>query len=499
MLFAMTCVVAAAATATPPDVVMICADDHAAYVAGCYGSEIARTPNLDDLAAGGVLFSAAYCNAPVCTASRAAFMTGMRPRTVGVTQLRTPLPEHAETIADVLSAAGYRCVCIGKTHFNSNLRHGFDVLIGPQDWQRAVEERGGARPIPESEAVLPPWRPFRQPARLWVNGVHLPVGYYDADMTNTFYAEEAARVLADDGDDRPLFLYVSFNQPHSPFRYPIEFRNRFSPEEFVAPPVADHETDEIPLCFADLTEAEKRGVAASYFTAVEYLDKNVGLVLDALKQSGRAEQAATIYFGDHGYLLGHHGRFEKHCLYEEAIRVPLIVRRPHETTPGESSDAFVELIDLAPTIYDLCGVAAPAEVQGRSLAPLLAGETQTHRERVFVEYAQNDEIGVRDARFKLIYQRGARRRTDGYDDGLSPPGPRVRLFDVVNDPEEQRNLADDPRYADVAADRIAQLVEHLHDSAPSFERPPLPSDAMEALAAGVQPHEWNGQGYYGQN
>lgn len=497
-LVAVWLLAAVGAAATPPDVIMICGDDHAAYVAGCYGESRVDTPNLDRLAAQGTRFTRAYCNAPVCTASRAAFMTGRRPRTVGVTQLSTPLPEQETTIADVLSAAGYRSVCLGKTHFNSNLKHGFAELVGPGEWRAALTARGGPRPTPPQIEVLPTWRPFQQPARLWVNGVHLPFGAYDADMMNTYYAERAADEILQTADDQPLFLYVSFNQPHSPFRYPIEYRDRHAPSEFTAPAVTPGDASQIPLCFADLTETEKQGVIASYFTAVEYLDKNVGLVLDALQRSGRGDRAAVIYFGDHGYFLGQHGRFEKHSLYEEAIRVPLIVRRPNETNRGATSDAFVELIDVAPTIYDFIGAATPESVQGESLAPLLAGATDRHSDQVFIEYAQNDEVGVRDDEFKLIYARGARRRSDGYDDGRPLPGPHFKLFDVRRDPNELNNLADDPGHAGEAAKRIERLVRFLRETDPSFREEPLPKEPSEALAAGVQPLEWNGQGYFGE-
>ena len=128
--------------ADKPNVLWLISDDHAAYVTGCYGNRTVRTPHLDRLAAGGVRFDGAYCNSPVCTASRAAFITGMYPRSVGVTELKTPLPASAATLGEVLDEAGYDTAWYGKTHFNSSLEHAFDVLLGNGEWRRWLKEQG---------------------------------------------------------------------------------------------------------------------------------------------------------------------------------------------------------------------------------------------------------------------------------------------------------------------------------------------------------------------
>jgi len=486
LLFAGLCA-ANAAAADRPNVLWICADDHAAYVTGAYGNRIVRTPHLDRLAAAGMRFDRAFCNSPVCTASRQSFLTGRYPRTLGVTELQTPLPDSETTLAELLKSAGYDTASIGKMHFNSALAHGFDLRLDLGDWRAAIDARG-ARPLPEGVEVLPPWKPFRDPARMWLNGFHRPYGAVEADMAGTYFADEAVKYLADEREN-PFFLMVSFYEPHSPFHYPVERRDAHHADEFTVPPVDADDEPRMPAIFRDLTDAEKQGIAASYYTSVEFLDANVGRVLAALEKSGKAGETLVIYTGDHGYLLGHHGRFEKHCGYEEAIRAPLLMRFPGAVPANSSTAALVEFIDIAPTVLEFCGVNVPREVQGRSLKPLLQGETKRHRDEIVVEYAPNEEILIRDERYKLIYERGKTRRTDGYDTGRPLPGPNFRLFDLEEDPQERTNLADRPEQAERVKRMTEMLANHLRETARVPETIPATADPLAVLEAGVQPND----------
>ena len=472
-----------------PNVLWLISDDHAAYVTGCYGNSVVRTPQLDRLAASGMRFDRAYCNSPVCSASRAAFITGMYPRTVGVTELRTPLPASAVTLGEVLKDAGYDTAWYGKTHFNSGLKHGFDVLLGVGDWRRWLKQRG-QRVDDTSPGVLPPWKPFRDPARLWINGVYLPFGLEDELMWDTWFAGQGAAFMAEHRD-RPWCCVVSLTTPHSPFRFPLEYRDRHEPSQFEVPEVGPEDDGQIPAVFRDLTDAEKQKVQAAYYTSTEFTDKNMGIVLDALEKSGQAEDTIVVYIGDHGYMLGQHGRFEKHCSYEPAIRSPLLIRYPQRVDAGRATSALVEFIDIVPTILDLCGLATPKAVQGRSLVPLLEGKTDVHRQQVFVEYAWADECMVRDDRWKLVYIRGQRRRPDGYDPGddYPLPGPTLRLFDTVNDPGELTNLASRPKHQERVARYLSLLVEHLKKTSRLPDQIPKTEDPMAILDYCAQPHD----------
>jgi choline-sulfatase len=471
----------------PPNVLVICADDHAAYVTGAYGNPQVRTPNIDRLAAGGVRFLHAYCNSPVCTASRQSFLTGRYPRTIGVTQLQTALPESEVTMAETLKLAGFDTAAIGKMHFNSNLAHGFDLRIDSPEHRRWLKSQP---PVPSPEGVLvqPPWRPFKDPARIWLNADCRPVDTHDAQMDASYFAREAAEYIAGK-HEKPYFLMVSFYEPHSPYRFPLEFRGRHDPAKFAVPPVGPEDSEQIPAVFRDLTDAEKQGIEAAYYTSVEFMDQNVGVVLDALERSGQAEDTIVIYLGDHGYMLGQHGRFEKHCSYEEAIRVPLAIRYPKRIAAQRLTHAFVELVDLVPTIYNLCDYNATAPLQGQSLIQLLDGKTMKHRDHVIVEYAQNDEIMVRDKYWKLIYERNARRRTDGYDTERPIRPNQFRLYDLHSDPQEMHNVAADPKNADTMTRLTSLLTDHLVKTARELDSVPVGSDALSILDYCVQPRD----------
>lgn len=483
------------AAAAQPNVLWICADDLAPYACGTYGGTRAKTPNIDRLAARGMRFDRAYCNSPVCTASRQSFLTGRYPRTIGVTQLETALPESETTLAELLRSAGYETAAIGKMHFNSALTHGFDLRLDNAEHQRALKERG-AKPLPAGVAVLPSWRPFVDPARIWLNADCLPFGAVDGDMAGTWFAGEGADFLAVRGGaaptgtaKRPFFLMVSLYEPHSPFRFPVEFAGRHRSDEFAVPPVGADDGWQIPAIFRDLSDRDKQGIACAYHTSVEFLDKNVGLVLDALDRSGERENTLVVFTGDHGYLLGHHGRFEKHCSFEEAIRAPLVIVPPGQVEPNRQTSALVEFIDIAPTILEYCGVTTPGTVQGRSLVPLLSGKATGHRDTVFVEYAENEEAAIRTERWKFIYTTGKRERKDGYETKLPLPGRAIRLYDVQADPQELMNLAARPENARVVADFTGQLAEHLRRTAREPELIPKGDDLHAILDFCLQPRD----------
>jgi choline-sulfatase len=479
---------AADSPARRPNVLWICSDDHAAYVAGCYGNTTVRTPNIDRMAGGGMRFDGAYCNSPICTASRASFLTGRYPRSVGVTLLPSALPEKELTLGELLQAAGYDTAYFGKIGINTEVSHGFSNRLDLKDVRDWLRARGGPRPLPAGVAVQPPWKPFRDPARIWLNADNRPADYVDADSPATFFTESAEQYLAAHRD-RPFFLMLGYYEPHSPFRYPVEFRGRHDPAGFVVPWVGPEDEDQVPKIFRDLSGQDRQGIQAAYYTSVEYLDAKVGRLLQALDRLGLADNTVVVYTGDHGYQLGQHGRFEKHCMYEESVRAPLLIRYPPAVKPGSSSAALVEFIDILPTVLDLCGVETPKDVQGRSLAGLLRGRTDRHREQVFVEYGHSEEAMVRDGRYKCVFIRGKRERDDGYATGRPLPGNVVKLFDEQDDPGEFTNLAGRPDHRKEVERYLALLVEHMRRTARLPEHIPTTSDPLEFLDFCAQPRD----------
>jgi choline-sulfatase len=371
-------------------------------------------------------------------------------------------------------------------HFNSELRHGFEVRVDSPEHRKWLAGKGRAA-VPAGVGVLGGWRPFKDPAEVWLNARGLPLAM-DADMDATYFAARAGEFLSA-SRERPFFLMVSFTQPHSPFNFAVEFAGKYGAEQFGAPAVDAADEAQIPKIFRGLTDEQKRGIAASYYTAVEYMDSKVGAVLEALEKSGRAGNTLVIYTGDHGYMLGQHGRFEKHCGYEAAVRSPLIIRGPGKVGAGGASGALVNFVDIVPTVLEVAGVATPANVQGRSLKPLLQDPSKAHRESVFIEYSENEEAYVVTERWKFIYGTGKRLREDGYETGGPLPGRTIMLFDLKGDPDERINLAARPEHADRVAGFTRQLADHMKATARQPELVPRTDDPHVILEHCLQPRD----------
>ena len=471
----------------PPNIVWICADDFTPEFCGAYGHPIVRTPSLDRLSAQGIRFDRAYCTCPLSTPSRQSFWTGRYPRSIGVTLSPTPLPDDEVTLPTLLRAAGYQIAAFGKTHFYRPRRHEFDVCVDWKEYETWLEDRPPV-PLPHWIDRLGPWRPFYDPARIWLNSDCLPYPAFNVDMYGTFLATEAAQYLATE-PTQPFFLYVSFYETHSPFAFPVEFRGKYDPCDFSVPAVGPEDQNRLPGVFGSLTEADKQGIRAAYATCTEFMDKNVGIVLDALDRSCHADNTLVIFTSDHGYLLGEHGRFEKHCCFEPAIRAALMMRFPEMIPANQSTAACVSLIDLFPTILELCGIPLPTNLHGTSLTALLSNPKSAHRDCIFTEYADNEEAMIRTERWKLIYSTGARRRRDGYALDQPDDGPFVQLFDLANDAGECINLADRPECADLAEQLTRELADHLVRTAREPGLIPKTQDLRQTLSHCLKPRD----------
>ncbi|MBI3684626.1 MAG: sulfatase-like hydrolase/transferase [Acidobacteria bacterium] len=472
-----------------PNFLFLIADDHAGYVLGADGNRQAETPNLDRLASEGTRFAAHYCNSPVCTPSRQSFFTGQMPHMAGVTRLPTPLSDQKPTIARQLNKAGYRTGVIGKMHFNRPAQpglHGFDYMITErelaQQWSAAVKPR----PIPPEIRTKPQWRPFKDPARIWLNAEKLPFPRFDDDIKAS-YQVRLARQFIDENKDRPFALWVSFHEPHSPFDFPVEHRDHFDPKKFTPPRVGPEDGWQIPKIFRDLTEQEKQGIIAAYYTSVRFLDRNIGLVLDKLRDLKLDQNTLVVYTADHGYDLGHHGRFEKHCGYEPALRVPLMMRFPGKVHRGSVRD-FTEHIDLAPTILDLVDVEPLAIQHGHSLRAYLENSrVESPRDHIFSEYLENEEAFVATRKWKFIFCSGQRARGDGYEIDNATPGRYVRLYDIENDPGEFTDVArNNPMIVQKMEDLILDRFRRTH---PEAGKEPAKLSREEAIEWYVRPRD----------
>jgi choline-sulfatase len=415
-----------------PNLLFLIADDHAGYVMGCAGNKLARTPNLDRLAGEGTRFAAHHCNSPVCTPSRQSLLTGLYPHAAGVTTLQTPLDEKKTTIADLLTASGYRTAVFGKMHFNAPGKdgmHGFGTAMTEdrvnRGWQQAVGKP--ARP----------WQPFRTPSEIWLNADKLPQPFGFDQMRSTWATDQAKAWLTEHNkqSDQPFAMWLSIQEPHSPFWFPEEDKALFAPARFNVPEVGPEDGWQVPKIFKHLSPAQKQGIIAAYYTSAFHLDKNLGRMLDHLRALDREKDTLVVYMADHGYSLGHHGRFEKHCMYTPALHVPLIMRFPGKVGRSKVVKRRTEHVDVPNTLLRLLGAQRLEKTHGRDL---LEGAP---REEIFSEYLENEEAGLLWDRWKLVYTTGRRHRQDGYETENPTPGKIVRLFDQKNDPGEFRDMS----------------------------------------------------------
>jgi arylsulfatase A-like enzyme len=456
----------------PRNLLFVLADDHAGYALGVDGDPNAITPNLDRLAREGTRFAAHYCNSPVCTPSRQSFLTGQLPHAAGVTRLPTPLSQGKPTLARQFQKAGYATGVIGKMHFNTpGVRglHGFDHAITEREvnqlWARDVKPS----PLPEGARAKPAWKPFQDPARIWLNAETLPYPRIEAEMKSAYQLRLAEEFLQEHRE-KPFALWVSFQEPHSPYDFPLEDRGRFDPAKFKAPRVGPEDGWQIPKIFRDLTDPEKRGIAAAYYTSVHYLDRSVGRLLGLLKRLRLEEDTLVVYMADHGYCLGQHGRFEKHCGYDPALRVPLILRWPGRIRAGNVVRELTESVDLPATIPELMGLDPLPVLHGKSLVPYLEGKKPENRDYVFSEYLENEEAFIRTQRWKYIYCTGKRARGDGYQIDNPTPGPYQRLYDLRADPGEFADVA--ARNPKVVKQMRSLMLERFRKTHPEVDREP---------------------------
>lgn len=473
----------------PPNFIFLLADDHAGYVLGCDGNRQAETPHLDRLASENVRFARHYCNSPICTPSRQSLFTGQLPHRSGVTLLETPLAEDKPTLARQLRKAGYHTAVFGKMHFNRPGRpglFGLETCMTEDVIAREWNQRTPARAVPSDIRTKPLWRPFQDPARIWLNADKLPYSRYREDMKGTFIARQAERYLEErKRDGRAFALWVSFMEPHSPYDFPVEDRTLFEPAAFPPPRMGPEDPPQIPAVFSDLTETDKRGIVAAYYTSVRFLDQNIGIVLSKLAELGLNRDTFLVYTADHGYFLGQHGRFEKHNGYDPALRVPLMMRWPGRIKPTVVQD-FTEHVDVPATILDMLEVEPLSLQHGQTLRPYLEGRGMAHpRDHIFSEYMETEQVYLRTERHKFIYCSG--KRLDWYRPVQPIAGRWRRLYDLKKDTDEFQDIA--ARRPELVRRFEALLLERFRDTHPDASSEPAKLTVEAALDYYVRPRD----------
>jgi arylsulfatase A-like enzyme len=497
---------AAGAPAKRPNIVFIMTDDHAAHAMSCYGSVINKTPNLDRIASEGMRFDRCFVTNSICTPSRATILTGKYSHINGVPVFNR-FDGSQPTLAKYLQAAGYHTGVMGKWHLGSEPT-GFDA------W-----------------TILPGQGAYLNPRFLSRDGPREIPGYVSDIITDLSIA-----FLKDRPRDKPFFLMYHHKAPHRPWEPDEKHRALFAGKEIPEPPTLrdDYATraDALRECrqkvFDDLTRrdlkleppadlqgperakwlqvkpteieitvnGEKKTLTGDalnrwkyqrymrdYLACVQSVDDNVGRLLDWLDANGLRDNTIVLYTSDQGFFLGDHGLYDKRFMYEPSLKMPLLVRWPGVIKPGSVQDAMTINADFAPTLLEAAGQPVPADMQGRSLVPLLRGERPSDwRTSVYYRYYHDPgdhntraHYGVRTATHKLIHYW----TKDQWE-----------LFDLVKDPSELRNIYGDP----AQKERVAELKEELYRLKKELKDDDQFADKQPSQGVGGQPADRNTPG-----
>lgn len=417
-----------------PNVLLIAVDDLNDWV-GCLGGYPGvKTPNIDRIAGSGVLFTRAYCAAPVCNPSRASLLTGVRPSTSGVYENRQPFrlaaaTKNAVTLPQLFTRKGYRSTGGGKIY------HG--AFPDPASWQDYFPSQQQNKP------------PDPVPANRPVNGIpraaHFdwgPLDIPDSDMGDYKVATWAAAELSRK-QDKPFFLACGMYRPHLPWYVPRRYFEMYPEESIKLPVVKDDDLDDVPPAgrrFAKpegdhkrvLEHNQWRKAVQGYLASITFSDTCIGRVIDGLESGPNARNTIVILWSDHGWHLGEKLHWRKFALWEEATRNVLAISVPGVTKPGQRCARTVSSMDIFPTVASLCGLKPEKEPEGASLLPLLKNPEATWNRPALTTYTRGNH-SVRSERWRYI------RYADGSEE----------LYDHNADELEWTNLASKPEFAGV--------------------------------------------------
>ena len=451
-----------------PNILWICTDQQRYDTIGVLGNELVSTPILDQLASAGVAFERAYCQSPICTPSRASFLTGMYPSSIRVNRNGNPdFPDFPPLVSKILADAGYTCGLIGKLHLTSAYgRSEARADDGYSYWQY-------------SHAPRDDWEEGHDYAD-WVRSRGADLGELTqdpagvpAELHQTTWCAEKTIEFIEANRSRPWFASVNIYDPHPPFNPPAAYREQFDPQR-VKPPIFQPSdlAQQAKLAAVDfqsgardpaelhikspilpqsptrrLVEADTDGerdaltLIAAYYAMIKLIDDQVGRILAALDESGQRENTIVIFTSDHGETLGDHGLILKGCrFYEGLVRVPLIWSWLDVFQADLRSPALVELTDIAPTLLDVCGLPIPDFMTGRSLLPILTGQRPPGKHRAFVRSEYIDALDLLDGTRATMYCDGRHKLVCYHNHGLG------ELYDLESDPQELADLWDDPAY-----------------------------------------------------
>jgi arylsulfatase len=505
-----------------PNILWICTDRQRWDTLGCFGNSFVTTPNLDALAASGTAFECAFSQNPICSPSRASFMTGRYPRTTRMVRNGQQLPADEKIVPRLLADAGYLCGHAGKLHLapgapplaiGSERRRDdgfsvFDWSLHPPDIPSAytawLEERGikfkrepvGDSPYVEigmpAETSNTGWTAQRAIDFIRANsnggrGVSPVDDFKNKKHRRDARATHTGSDACASENKQPWFFFCSIESPHNPFDPPREFLEPYLKrlDEIPLPRYTAGELDNKPpfqksdrtgawggtgsgyFAAEKMSDRDHRMIRAAFWALCDHIDYEVGRIIAALRETGQLDNTLVLFMSDHGEMLGDHGiYFQGAYFYDEMIRVPLLFGGAKQLKHGVKSAALVELVDIAPTLLDAAGVERFAGMQGKSLWKILTGEAdaQKHREDIYSEYYQSIPMA-----YKKVGEANATALRSkeflftvfhGREDG--------ELYDLKKDPTQTVNRWSDAKYQEVKmrllkrlADRMAGTVDPL--------------------------------------
>jgi arylsulfatase A-like enzyme len=431
-----------ALAAGKPNVLFIAVDDLNDWTAGIGGHPSVKTPNLDRLAARGVLFERAYCAAPVCNPSRTALLTGLRPSTTGVYQNAQPwrpaLPDVV-TLPQHFRANGYHAAGGGK------IFHG--RFEEPESWDEWWGVPAGKTPKKTPLSTL-------DYSNIRTNFDFGPLEARDEEMRDYRIAQQAVDYLARPRE-KPFFLACGLKLPHLPWYVPKKYFDMYPEAEIVLPIINEHDLDDVPPIARRMAnpEGDHKAITSTdnwwkavqaYLACITFTDMCIGRVLDALDRSPYASNTSVVLWGDHGWHLGEKLAWRKAKLWEESNRTPLLLSVPGLTPEGAVCSRPVSLLDIYPTLVDVCGLSANDRLEGDSLRPLLENPAAEWDRPAVMTMGRNNH-SVRTARWRYT------RYSDGGEE----------LYDHRFDSLEWKNLASNPQFAGVKKE-LAQWLPKVN-------------------------------------